>query len=114
MRGSHSIAALAFGYFAVGTGAFVVAGLLNEIASDLGTSAAGVGQLMAGYSLALAIGAPLLAPLGARFERRTLITGGLALFALLHVASAVRPPMACWPQPASSQESLPRSSPRIR
>jgi predicted MFS family arabinose efflux permease len=91
MRGSHSIAALAFGYFAVGTGAFVVAGLLNEIASDLGTSAAGVGQLMAGYSLALAIGAPLLAPLGARFERRTLITGGLALFALLHVASAVAP-----------------------
>jgi predicted MFS family arabinose efflux permease len=91
VRSNHSIAALAFGYFVVGTGAFAVAGLLNEIANDLGTSVAGAGQLMSGYSLALAIGAPLLAPLGVRFERRTLIAVGLASFGLLHVAAAVAP-----------------------
>jgi hypothetical protein len=56
---TQSITALAFGYFVVGTGAFVVAGLLNEIANDLRTPVAGAGQLMSAYSLALAIGAPL-------------------------------------------------------
>jgi predicted MFS family arabinose efflux permease len=88
---SRPVAALAFGYFVVGTGAFVVAGLLNELAQDLSTSVAAAGQLIAGYSLALAIGAPLLAPLAARFERRTLIASGLVLFGLLHVAAAVAP-----------------------
>src|SRR5215203_3086694 len=89
MHRASSITALAFGYFVVGTGAFVVAGLLNEIAKNLGTSVAGAGQLMSAYSLAL--GAPLLTPLTARFDRRTLIGSGLILFGLLHFAAALAP-----------------------
>jgi DHA1 family inner membrane transport protein len=73
VRRTRSIAALAFGYFVVGTGTFVVTGLLNEIANDLRTSISGTGQLMSAYSLALAIGAPLLTPLTTRIDRRTLI-----------------------------------------
>jgi len=57
----------------MGTGTFVVTGLLNEIANDLRTSISGTGQLMSAYSLALAIGAPLLTPLTTRIDRRTLI-----------------------------------------
>ncbi len=91
MHRAQSITALAFGYFVVGTGAFVVAGLLNEIAKELRTSAAGAGQLMSAYSVALAIGAPLLTPLTVRFDRRTLITSGLILFGLLHFAAAIAP-----------------------
>jgi predicted MFS family arabinose efflux permease len=91
MQRASSITALAFGYFVVGTGAFVVAGLLNEIAKDLGTSVAGAGQLMSAYSLALALGAPLLTPLTARFDRRTLIRSGLIFFGLLHFSAAIAP-----------------------
>jgi predicted MFS family arabinose efflux permease len=85
------LVALAFGYFVVGIGAFAVGGLLNEIAKDLGTSAAGAGQLMSTYSAALAIGAPLLTPLTKRFERRALITAGLVLFGVLQFAAAIAP-----------------------
>jgi predicted MFS family arabinose efflux permease len=86
-----SLVALAFGYFVVGTGAFVVVGLLNEISGDLGVSIATTGQLVSGYSLALALGAPLLAGLVTRFERRTLIVAGLLLFGALHWAAAAAP-----------------------
>jgi predicted MFS family arabinose efflux permease len=86
-----SIAALAFGYFVVGMGAFAVTGLLNEIASELGVSVVGAGQLMSAYSLALAVGAPVLTPLTRRFERSTLIVGGLILFGLLQLAAALAP-----------------------
>jgi DHA1 family inner membrane transport protein len=58
MRQMSSLVALAFGYFVVGTGAFVIVGLLNEISADLGVSSATAGQLVSGYCLALALGAP--------------------------------------------------------
>jgi predicted MFS family arabinose efflux permease len=86
-----SAAALAFGYFVVGIGAFAVTGLLNEIARELGTSIAGAGQLMSAYSLALAVGAPLLISPTRRFGRRDLIAAGLVLFGVLQFAAAVAP-----------------------
>jgi predicted MFS family arabinose efflux permease len=64
-------------------GAFAVTSLLNEIASELGVSVVGAGQLMSAYSLVLAVGAPVLTPLTRCFERSTLIVGGLILFGLL-------------------------------
>jgi predicted MFS family arabinose efflux permease len=91
MRKTQSVTALAFGYFVVGIGAFAVTGLLNEIARELRTSVEGAGQLMSAYSLALAVGAPLLAPLTRRFERRALITAGLVSFGVLQLAAAAAP-----------------------
>src|SRR3981081_4303367 len=87
----QSIAPLAFGYFIGGIGAFAVTGLLNEIAKELGTSVASAGQLMSAYSLALAMGAPLLTPLTKRFERPALITAGLVLFGILQFAAMIAP-----------------------
>nr|WP_236843529.1 MFS transporter [Bradyrhizobium icense] len=66
-------------------------GLLNEIARELGTSVAGAGQLMSAYSLALAVGAPLLVSLTRRFGRRGLIAAGLVLFGVLQFAAAAAP-----------------------
>jgi predicted MFS family arabinose efflux permease len=91
LRERQATAALAFAYFIVGTGAFVIAGLLNEIAVDLEVSVAAAGQLITAYSLALAVGAPLLASLVTRFHRRTLIAIGVGLFGLLHFAAASAP-----------------------
>lgn len=85
------LAPLSFGNFVVGTGGFIVAGLLNELTADLQVSIVVAGQLLTGYSLALAIGAPLLAWLTTRIDRRTLLTGCLFIYALLHFAAALAP-----------------------
>jgi predicted MFS family arabinose efflux permease len=89
-----ALAALGFANFVVGTGTFVVAGLLNEIAAGLGASVAAVGQVIAGYALALSIGAPLLAWLATRVDRRLLLALALAAYALLHGAAALAPDYA--------------------
>ena len=69
---------LAGGNFMVGVGTFVIASMLPVLAQDLGTSIAAVGQLLAGYAVALAIGAPLIAALTSRIDRRILLTAALA------------------------------------
>lgn len=82
---------LSFANFVIGSGGFIVAGLLNELVTDLKVSVQVAGQLLSGYSLALAIGAPLLAWLTTRIDRRTLLAGSLLIYALLHFASALAP-----------------------
>ena len=52
---------LALGAFAVGTSAYVVSGMLPQVAADLGVSVAAAGQLSTAFALAYAIGAPVLA-----------------------------------------------------
>jgi predicted MFS family arabinose efflux permease len=49
---------------------------------------------MSAYSLALAVGAPLLTPLTKRFERRALIVAGLVSFGILQLAAAATPSYA--------------------
>ncbi len=85
------LAPLSFANFIIGSGGFIVAGLLNELVADLRVSVQVAGQLFSGYSLALAIGAPLLAWLTTRIERRVLLAGCLLVYALLHFASALAP-----------------------
>jgi predicted MFS family arabinose efflux permease len=85
------LAPLSFANFIIGSGGFIVAGLLNELIADLQVSVQAAGQLFSGYSLALAIGAPLLAWLTTRVERRVLLAGCLLVYAVLHFASALAP-----------------------
>ena len=47
--------------FAIGTEAFVIAGLLPVIAADLQIFLAATGQLVTAYALTYAIGSPILA-----------------------------------------------------
>jgi predicted MFS family arabinose efflux permease len=82
---------LAGGNFVVGVGTLVIASMLPALSSDLRASIATVGQLLAGYAIALAIGAPTIAALTSRVDRRWLLTAALALFGVLHLLAAVMP-----------------------
>ncbi|MEU7855927.1 MFS transporter [Nonomuraea sp. NPDC049141] len=84
-------AILAFGTFAVGTDAFVIAGILPEIARSLDVSVAAAGQLVTVFSIAYAVLAPVLATLTAGWSRRVVLPAGLALFAVGNVITALAP-----------------------
>lgn len=82
---------LAFATFAVGTTAYVVSGVLPEVAAELDVSVAAAGQLATAFALAYAVGAPVLATLAGRWERRRLITVALVVAGVGNLASALAP-----------------------
>ena len=75
-----SILWLAVAAFAIGTEAFVIAGLLPVIAADLQISLAATGQLVTAYALTYAIGSPILAVTFNNLDRRTVMTFALCCF----------------------------------
>lgn len=85
------LACLALTAFAVGTDDLVIAGLLPVIALDLDVGVAAAGQLVTVFSLTYAVAAPPLAVATARMPRRTLLLGGLAVFALVNLVTALAP-----------------------
>ena len=76
---------LALGTFAIGTEGFMIAGVLPVLAQDLRVSLPAAGQLVTVFSLAYAVGSPLLAMATGWVERRTLFLGSLLLFALANI-----------------------------
>lgn len=83
--------ALSVAAFAIGTTEFVIMGLLPEVATDLHVSIPSAGLLVSGYALGVAAGAPLLAALTARMERRNALLLLLGLFVLGNALCAVAP-----------------------
>lgn len=73
---------LAIGVFVTATSELVVSGILHVIAQDLNVSIALAGQLITVYSLAFALGTPLIASLTSRMGRRKVLAGSLAVFIL--------------------------------
>lgn len=86
-----AIVALGVGGFAIGTGEFVIMGLLPEVAGDLGVSIPQAGHVISAYALGVVVGAPVLAVLAASWPRRALLMALMALFALGNLASALAP-----------------------
>jgi DHA1 family inner membrane transport protein len=86
-----ALLALSVAAFAIGTTEFVIMGLLPEVASDLLVSIPSAGLLVSGYALGVAAGAPLLAALTARMERRSALLLLLGLFILGNALCAVAP-----------------------
>ena len=86
-----ALLALSVAAFAIGTTEFVIMGLLPEVASDLHVSIPSAGLLVSGYALGVAAGAPLLAALTARMERRNALLLLLGLFVLGNALCAVAP-----------------------
>jgi predicted MFS family arabinose efflux permease len=82
---------LTLGMFALGTDAFVVAGVLPTIARETGVTEGLAGQLVTVFSLAYGFGAPFLAALISRLPRNRALIGALALFCLANVGSALAP-----------------------
>jgi len=71
---------LALAAFAIGTEAFVIAGLLPIVSADLQISVAATGQLVTAYALAYALGSPILAVTFNNFDRRDVLTLALSGF----------------------------------
>ena len=82
---------LAIGMFALGTDAFIVAGVLPVIARDTRVSEGLVGQLITVFSLTYGIGAPILAAATGRWAHHRVLMGALGLLGLANLASALAP-----------------------
>ena len=83
--------ALAVGGFGIGTGEFVIMGLLPNVAGELGVSVPRAGHVISAYALGVVIGAPLIAVLAARWPRHRLLLTLMACFAVGNFASAFAP-----------------------
>jgi predicted MFS family arabinose efflux permease len=86
--------ALLFGNFAIGCGVMVVPGSLNDLTRDLGVSVALGGQLISAGAAMLCFGAPVLAALLARIDRRRLLALSLICYGAGHAACAFMPSYA--------------------
>jgi predicted MFS family arabinose efflux permease len=82
---------LALGSFAVGTDAFVIAGLLPDVAGDLGVSVARTGLLVTAFALAYALGGPPLAVATSGAGRRTVLAAALLAFSGANALGALAP-----------------------
>ncbi len=84
-------AALALGGFALGTAEFATMSILPLFSHDLGVGIPEGGRAISAYALGVVVGAPLLAVLGARTSRRTMLIALMAWFAVGNVLSAAAP-----------------------
>ena len=82
---------LLLGTFVTGSAELLTAGLLPQISSGLGVSVAAAGSLFSVYALGLAVGGPLLTAATIRRDRRPVLIGAMAVFAILVIAPAALP-----------------------
>jgi predicted MFS family arabinose efflux permease len=80
IEATMSVFWLAVAAFAIGTEAFVIAGLLPSIAADLQISLAATGQLVTAYALTYAVGSPILAVVFNNLDRRRVLALALCCF----------------------------------
>ncbi|SKA38449.1 Predicted arabinose efflux permease, MFS family [Marinactinospora thermotolerans DSM 45154] len=85
------LVALATGALVFYTDDYVIAGVIPEIAADLGVSTALAGQLVTVFSLTVAVAAPVAAVLTARLRRRTVLTAAAAVFTAANALAALAP-----------------------
>jgi Arabinose efflux permease len=78
--GLKRVAALALGVFAVGTGEFVLAGLLPLLMESFEISAAKAGQIVTVFAMTCAVASPLLTTLTASWPRRTVLLAATLIY----------------------------------
>ncbi|MFI7451577.1 Cmx/CmrA family chloramphenicol efflux MFS transporter [Nonomuraea sp. NPDC049714] len=79
---------LAVALFAMGTSEFMLAGLLPDIAADVGVPVATAGLLTSAFAIGMVVGAPLMAGLARQWPQRSSLLGFLGLFLVAHVLGA--------------------------
>lgn len=82
---------LSLGMFALGTDAFIVAGVLPVIARETRAPEGLVGQLVTAFALTYGLGAPILAATTSRWPRHRVLIAALGLLGLANLASALSP-----------------------
>ncbi|WP_433492312.1 Cmx/CmrA family chloramphenicol efflux MFS transporter [Nocardia grenadensis] len=80
---------LALAVFAMGTSEFVLAGLVPDIAADLGVGLGATGLLTSAFAIGMMVGAPLMAGLARNWPIRSSLLCFLLLFLAAHIAGAV-------------------------
>ena len=85
------LALFSLGNLVIGTGAFILAGILGSISADLGVSVPAVGQAMTAYALSTALLAPLLLVLTGRLHRKQALAFALTLFAAGNLVCSLAP-----------------------
>ncbi|MFI2703924.1 Cmx/CmrA family chloramphenicol efflux MFS transporter [Cellulosimicrobium composti] len=91
---TRALYVLALAVFAMGTSEFMLAGLVPDIAADVGVPVGTAGLLTSAFALGMVVGAPTMAALTRRLPARATLLGCLVLFALAHVVGAVTPSFA--------------------
>src|SRR5690242_9980499 len=82
---------LIFCVFSVTTGEFVVAGILPEVAADLGVTVGAAGLLVTAYAVGMIVGGPLLTAVTAGIDRKRLMVALLAVAVVGNAVSALAP-----------------------
>src|SRR4051794_7694847 len=80
---------LAVGAFLMCTTEFMIAGLLPQMAADLGVSAAQIGLLITAFAVGMIVGAPAMAIATLRVPKRATLVLALVCFAAGHVIAAL-------------------------
>ncbi len=88
---NYRLIVLALGTFAIGTDAYVVAGILPAVAKSFDVSVAAVGQFVTVYSFSYGILAPVMATLTAHWSRRRVLVAGLAVFIAGNILTVTMP-----------------------
>ncbi|MEW2289365.1 MFS transporter [Streptomyces sp. NPDC047841] len=80
---------LAAGTFLMGTTEFVIAGILPDIAPDLGTSVSHAGLLVTAFAVGMILGGPTMALATLRLPQRLTLVIALTVFAAGHILAAL-------------------------
>ena len=91
LRMPPAVWAMVIGAFAMGADEFIVAGVVQEIATALQVSIGAVGHFESAYAVGVAVGAPLFAALGTRFPRRSMLLTTTGVFLAGNLLSALGP-----------------------
>ncbi|MEV0282263.1 Cmx/CmrA family chloramphenicol efflux MFS transporter [Streptomyces sp. NPDC050610] len=85
---------LGLSVFALGTSEFMLSGLLQPLARDMGVSIPQAGLLVSAFAVGMVVGAPVLAAATLKLPRRTTLIALLAIFGLGQVVGALSPSYA--------------------
>jgi MFS transporter, DHA1 family, putative efflux transporter len=77
--------------FLVGTSEFIIAGILDKVAENIGISLSAAGQLITVFSLTYGFGTPVLMAITARVERRKLLLYSLSVFVIGNAIAVALP-----------------------
>ncbi|VEB97977.1 Purine efflux pump PbuE [Cedecea lapagei] len=87
MQNTTRIYLLSFISFLIGTAEYIIAGILDKIAQDLALSVQAVGQMITVFSIAFAVGTPIVITLTSGADRKKLLIGFMAIFSLINLVT---------------------------
>ncbi|WP_256984440.1 MULTISPECIES: MFS transporter [Paenibacillus] len=86
-----SLLCLTVGAFAIGMTEFIIMGLLPNVATDLNVSIPQAGQLITGYALGVAVGAPILTVFTHKIPQKKLLVLLMCIFIIGNALSVIAP-----------------------